>query len=294
MDDYAISVATNIGLLSFVALSAWLVLLTGEVSFGQQGFFGVGAYGAGVGTAMLGWPLPAAALMATAAGAVCAVFVAAVTLRLRGMVFAIATLAFAEALRIGFELLHWQVGVLGAPVGPDGTQGFGGIRWAYENGWGSMAYLVLVWAVLTLVIAAFLWLERTQLGARLRAVGLDQDLAAAMGIDVDRIKLGALAVSGALAGLGGALFAHHNTYIEPANFNVMLGIHGLAYPLIGGLGTVLGPLLGVLFDVVVLEGSRAFSGLRMTVFGGAVALMLWWRPRGILDEHTVHRLRRCW
>ncbi len=68
-------------------------------------------------------------------------------------------------------------------------------------------------------------------------------------------------------------------------------MHSLAYALIGGLGTVFGPLLGVLVDIGLLEGSRVFQGYRMIVFGGLVALLLVFRPRGILDERTLHWLR---
>jgi branched-chain amino acid transport system permease protein len=100
-----------------------------------------------------------------------------------------------------------------------------------------------------------------------------------------------VAAAGALAALGGALFAHHNTYVEPRNFDIMLGVHSLAYALIGGLGTVLGPLIGVALDLGLLEGTRVFQGYRMIVFGGLVALLLVWRPRGLLDERTVHWLR---
>ena len=71
----------------------------------------------------------------------------------------------------------------------------------------------------------------------------------------------------------------------------MLGVHALAYGLIGGLGTALGPLIGVLVDIGLLESSRLFQGWRMVVFGGMVALLLIWRPRGLLDEATVSRLR---
>jgi branched-chain amino acid transport system permease protein len=134
-------------------------------------------------------------------------------------------------------------------------------------------------------------LERSKLGASIRALGEDPELAGMLGIDVVRLKLGVAAAAGALAALGGALFAHHNTYIEPRNFDIMLGVHSLAYPLIGGLGTVIGPLLGVALDLGLLEGTRFFQGYRMIVFGGLVALLLAWRPRGLLDEQAVHRLR---
>ncbi|HEX2333153.1 MAG TPA: branched-chain amino acid ABC transporter permease, partial [Burkholderiales bacterium] len=220
-----------------------------------------------------------------------AALVGATTLRLRGVHFAMATLAAAEMLRILFELFHWQVELGGERVGPDGTQGFRGIRWVFERGLEPLEFMLMVYGMLALVVLGFLFLERSKLGASIRALGEDPDLAGMLGIDVVRLKLGVAAVAGALAALGGALFAHHNTYIEPRNFDIMLGVHSLAYPLIGGLGTVFGPLLGVTLDLGLLEGTRFFQGYRMIVFGGLVALLLAWRPRGLLDERAVHWLR---
>jgi len=288
MDEYAIGVLTNIGLFSFVALSAWLLLVAGELSFGQQAFFGVGAYAAGICTAMLGWPLPLAALAAMALGAAAAALVGLPTLRLRGLYFAMATLAAAEMLRILFELFHWQIALGDEKVGPDGTQGFRGIRWVFERGVEPLDFLAIVWLLLIGVVVIFLRIESSRLGATVRALGHDPELARSAGIDVDRLKLGVVAAGGALAALGGALFAHHNTYIEPRNFDIMLGVHSLAYGLIGGLGTVFGPLLGVALDIGVLEAIRPLQEYRMIAFGGLVAVLLVFRPRGLLDERLVH------
>jgi branched-chain amino acid transport system permease protein len=202
-----------------------------------------------------------------------------------------ATLAAAEMARILFELLHFQREIAGELVGPDGAQGFRGIRWVFEHGFEQLDYLALVYGLLALVLALFVAAERSRLGATLRTLGDDPELAASVGIDVQRIKLGVAAVAGALAALGGVLFAHHNTYIEPRNFDIMLGVHSLAYALIGGLGTAFGPLLGVAVDIGVLEGSRFLQGYRMIVFGGLVALLLIVRPRGLLDERAVHWFR---
>jgi len=292
VDDYTIGVLTNVGLISFLALSAYLLLIAGEMSFGQQAFFGVGAYAGGILTAIYGWPLPLAALGAMALGALAQFLVGLPTLRLRGLYFAMATLAAAEMARILFELFHFQRLVDGEAVGPDGTQGFRGIRWVFEQGIEPLEYLGIVYALLVVALALFLLVERSRLGATLRGVGEDPELAAALGVDVNRVKLGVAAAAGALAALGGVLYAHHNTYVEPRNFDIMLGVHSLAYALIGGLGTAFGPLLGVLVDIGALEGSRIFHGYRMIVFGGLVALLLVWRPRGLLDERMVQWLKQ--
>jgi len=288
MDEYSVGVLTNIGLFSFLALSAYLLLIAGEMSFGQQAFFGVGAYAGGVLTAIYGVPLPLAALAAMASGALAAVLIGLPTLRLRGLYFAMATLAAAEMARILFELLHFQREIGGALVGPDGTQGFRGIRWVFERGVEPLEYLAIVYGLLFIILVAFVRIERSHLGVTLRSIGADPELAASLGVDVNRLKLGVAAAAGALAALGGVLFAHHNTYIEPRNFDIMLGVHSLAYALIGGLGTAFGPLLGVLVDLGLLEGTRVFQGYRMIVFGGLVAVLLVFRPRGLLDERVVH------
>jgi len=288
MDDFLIGVLSNIGIISFVAMSAYVLLLAGEVSFGQQAYFAIGAYVAGMVTAMLGWPLAPALAFGALVGAAAAAAVGCATLRLSGFYFAMATLAFAEMVRIAFELFTMQVEVRGTLVGPNGTDGFGDIRYLFENGITPLQYMLVVYLLLGAVLAAFFALERTRYGRALRQTGADPLLAELQGVRVVRVRLFAAATAGALAGLGGGLYAHLLTYVEPASFNIMLGVHSLAYGIIGGLGTALGPVIGVLIDIGVLESSRLFAGYRMIVFGGLVALLLIVRPRGLLDERAMH------
>jgi branched-chain amino acid transport system permease protein len=294
VDEFTVGVLSNVGMLAFLALSAYLLLVAGEISFGQQGFFAIGAYGAGVGTALWGWPLGMALAWGAATAAAAAALVGALTLRLHGMYFSVATLAFAEAMRIAFELIRYQIEIDGEPVGPNGIEGFRGIRYVLEHDIGSMQYLALIYGLLAATLALFVWAERARIGRTLRMVGEDPVLAALQGVDVARAKLAAATVAGALAGLGGGLYAHLTTYVEPRNFDIMLGVHSLAYGLIGGLGTALGPLLGVVIDIGLLESTRWFSGYRMIVFGGLVAVLIILRPRGLLDERLVQRLRSAW
>ena len=288
MDDFLVGVLSNIGIVSFVALSAYVLLLCGEVSFGQQAFFAMGAYAAGMATAMLGWPLAPALCLGALVGGGAALAVVSATLRLTGFYFAMATLAFAEMMRIAFELFVWQVETGGRLVGPNGTEGFGDIRYLFQNGITPLQYMSAIYLLLALVLAAFFALERTRFGRALRQAGADPLLAELQGVSVVRVRLLAAAASGALAALGGGLYAHLLTYVEPGNFNIMLGVHSLAYGLIGGLGTALGPVIGVLIDIGVLESSRLFAGYRMIVFGGLVAILLIVRPRGLFDERAVH------
>src|SRR6266403_2573589 len=221
-------------------------------------------------------------------------FVGLPTLRLHGLQFAIATLAFAEAVRILFELFRYQIVRDGEPVGPNGIEGFRNIRYIFESDVSATQFMLIIYGLLGATLFGFFLLERSRLGVAFRMIGQDDLLAAAQGVPVFRVKLIAACLAGAFAGLGGGLYAHLTTYVEPRIFDVMLGVHSLAYGLIGGLGTALGPLLGVLIDIGLLESIRSLAGYRMIIFGGLVALLLIVRPRGLLDERVVHRIGRFW
>lgn len=293
MDGYLITVLSNIGMISFVALSAYILLLSGQISFGQQAYFGIGAYTAGIATVMWQWPLAAALLLGAAVAAIAAGVVGLATLRLSGIYFAMATLAFAEIMRIAAELFVYRREIDGIETGPDGIEGFRDIRYFFANEVSPLQTCLIVYAVLIAVLAAFFLAERTRAGRFLRQVGEDPLLAEVQGIDVMRVRMAAASAAGAVAGLGGGLYAHLMTYVEPKSFDIMLGVHTLAYGLIGGLGTALGPIIGVLIDIGLLESTRIFHGYRMIVFGGLVALLLIVRPRGLLDEVAVNRIQQA-
>lgn len=280
------------GMIAFVALSAYVILVVGEISFGQQAYFGIGAYMSGVASAMWGWPFGLALALGSLVAAAAALAIGALTLRLSGLYFAIATLCFAEMIRLGLNSVHVQVEIDGELVGPDGAEGFGDIRWIFENNVTPLEFMFMIYGLLGAVLVFMLMVERSHLGAVLRMIGQDSLLASSQGIDVRFCKLLAIMFAGMVAGLGGGLYAHFATYVEPNVFNVMLGVHGLAYGLIGGLGTALGPIIGVVLDIGFLEGIRAIQGYRMIVFGGLVAVLLIVMPRGILDEVRVHRIKR--
>ena len=291
MDDYVITVLSNIGMISFIALSAYLLLTTGEISFGQQAYFGLGAYAAGAATAMFELPIWTAILIGSSVAGLMAMVVGSLTLRLSGLYFSIATLAFAEMVRLILLIVKVQVEVDGEMVGPDGANGFHDIRWMFERDISLMEFMFVIYGLLALVLIALLWMERSRLGSVFRMLGSDDLLAEMQGLDTVRYRILAAGLAGGIAGIGGALYAHFTTYVEPQFFNVMLGVHALAYGLIGGLGTAFGPLIGVAIDLGFLEAVRFVQGYRMIVFGGLVAVLLIVMPRGILDEERVHRLK---
>ncbi|MDP6030631.1 MAG: branched-chain amino acid ABC transporter permease [Arenicellales bacterium] len=291
-NDYLLTVISNIGMISLIALSAYLLLISGEISFGQQAYFGISAYAGAIATTLWGWPLWVALLFGSSLAALAAGLVGLLTLRISGLYFSIATLAFAEMVRLSLFKLSYQIEIDGELIGPNGAEGFGEIRWIFDNNVSVFEYTLLIYGVLFLVLLCLVLIERSRLGMIFRMLGQDPLLTRIQGLNPVRYKVTAAIIAGFIAGLGGALYAHSFTYIEPQIFNIMLGVHALAYGLIGGLGTVLGPLIGVAIDIGFLESVRAIQGYRMIVFGGLVALMLIFMPRGILDEDRVYRLKR--
>ena len=292
-NDYLLTIISNIGMISLIALSAYLLLISGEISFGQQAYFGISAYAGAIATTLWGWPLWVALLFGSSLAAFAAGFVGLLTLRISGLYFSIATLAFAEMVRLSLFELTYQVEIDGELIGPNGAEGFGEIRWIFDNDVSVLEYTLVIYGVLLLVLFCLVLIERSPLGMIFRMLGQDPLLTRVQGLNPVRYKVTAAILAGFIAGLGGTLYAHSFTYIEPQMFNIMLGVHSLAYGLIGGLGTVLGPLLGVAIDIGFLESLRVIQGYRMIVFGGLVALMLIFMPRGILDENRVYRLKNA-
>jgi branched-chain amino acid transport system permease protein len=294
LEAHWVGVASDIAIMSLLALSAYVMLLIGRISFGQQAFFGLGAYSSAIASTMLGLPLLAALLAGVLVGAIVSLLIAAPTMRLSGLHYAVATLAFGEMVHIALGAWHWQININDSVVGPAGLDGFRDIRWLLTNDVSDFAYLLFACVVLLFVLLTIFFLERRRYGTALRMIGHDDTLAVTQGLPIDRIRLSAAAIAGGLAALSGGLYAHRTTYIEPTLFDPMLGVHAVGYALIGGLGSPIGPLLGVSFDVGLLQASSVFSGWRMVVFGGLVAIFLRWRPRGILDEALVHRIKQRW
>src|SRR5437867_631025 len=169
--DFYWGLVQIIGVHSLLGLSAYIVVLTGQVSLAQAGFYAIGAYAAGMLTVIREWHLvPALAAGALLAGAVaCAVGFPA--LRVKGLMLVIATLAFGEGIRLFFFNFDYQVAKGTIRVGPLGGEGFRQIRYFPEHGWSTFQVMLFIWAFVALVMAALWWFDRSRYGAVLRAVG---------------------------------------------------------------------------------------------------------------------------
>lgn len=283
--DFYLGLAQVIGIHTLLGLSAWCVLHTGQVSIAQGAFFAIGAYTAGMLTSMWAMPLAVALAFGAALAGLVAVAMGFPALRVKGLMLVVATTAFAEIVRLFFFNLKWRVQTPTGEVGPDGSLGFGGIRYFPANGWSTLDVNLLIWALVAAVMALLWWLDRSRVGTLWRAVGEDELAAQSAGIHLTATKVSAFGIGGCIAGLAGGLFAHYATHIEHHNFTILLATFAIAYPILGGLASLAGTLLAVIFiQGFLLEGLRFIGEWRSLLFGVLIVVVMLVRPNGFLSR----------
>jgi len=218
-----------------------------------------------------------AMLVSAAVGA----FVGALSFRygLKGSYFALVTLAFAEV----FRILALSVSFTGAGVGLmlPLNESLSNMQFTSRAGY--------VWLVLSLVTLALLvtaWLRHSRFGAYLQAVRDNEDAALAVGVNPFRIKLVAIVLSGALMGAGGAFYAQVFQYIDPGlAFGPHTSVEALVGAIVGGMGTLWGPVLGALALHVLADVTRnllgQLPGINMVIYGIVLIVIVMFLPRGI-------------
>ncbi len=289
--DFYLSLLTLFGFRILLGLSAYVVILTGQVSMAQAGFYALGAYTAGAATALWGWPIVPAILLGGLVGGLFGFLVGFPALRVRGLFLVIATLAFTEIVRMVFLNLNYTIRVGDRTIGPAAAEGFRGITYYYERGWSSLRVMAFTWLFVLVLLFAFWVMDRSRAGAVLRAVGEDELAASSVGINLTAAKVSAMTVGGLVAGLAGGLYAHYATYLSQEEFGVLLASFAVAYPLIGGTGSVLGPIAGVLFFSLLIDGLRFLGDWRNLLFGVLIVAMMNVRPHGIVDVGLIRRVR---
>ena len=283
--DFYYGLVQLIGIHTLLGLSAYIVLLTGQVTLAQAGFFAIGAYAAGMLTVLAGWHLVPALAASALAGGATAGAIGFPALRVKGLMLVIATLAFGEGVRLFFFNFDYQVAKGEVKVGPLGGEGFRQIRFFPEHGWTTGEVMLFVWVFVIAAMALLWWFDQSRYGTVLRAVGEDELAAQSVGLDLTALKVSAMTVGGALAGVGGGLYAHYTTHIEHANFGILLATFALAYPIVGGLANVFGTLLAVIFvQGLLVEGLRFLGDWRNLLFGALILLAMNVRPQGFFGR----------
>ena len=272
---------------------AWNILggFGGQFSFGHALFFGTGAYVQAI--AQLHGINPWIALpLALAASAGVGLFVGALSFRygLKGSYFALVTLAFAEV----FRVLAVSVPFTGAGVGlmVPLRESAANMQFASRAG-----YVWLVLALVTIALLVSAWLRHSRFGAWLQAVRDNEDAARAVGVNPFRVKLAAIGLSGALMGAGGAFYVQVFQYIDPGiAYGPSTSVEALVAAIVGGLGTLWGPVLGALVLHLLADVTRnlfgQLPGINMVIYGVVLVAIVMFLPRGIAGIGVPARWRR--
>ncbi len=259
---------------------SWDILTgyTHEVNFGFAFFIGGAGYLSGILNARLGIsPYLAVPLGALAAG-VAGVFIGYLTLRLKGPYFSMATLAFSAILfKLSFILYPFTGGEEGIGVEPftdDPTHD-----------------LYVVWVV-TVAVYVVLWMyARSKHGTILKAIRADEDATQSAGINTAYYKTEAFAISGFMAGIGGGLFAHSQMHIGPTMLSGYLSVIVVLLAMIGGMGTIVGPLLGAVCLSILNELLRVVETYRIIIYTGLLIFFIYVAPEGFANLGIVKRSR---
>jgi branched-chain amino acid transport system permease protein len=278
-------VAIQILLFAYLSL-CWNILggFAGQLSFGHALFMAVGAYTSTVlllRTGLSPWiGMIAGGILAALLG----LFIGYLSFRYRikGTYFALVTLAFTEVGRI--VALNTEVvgGAMGLYI-PIQTNELWQLKFVDKSHY---YYVMLAFLVLAMAVTASI--ERSAIGHRLIAIRENEDAAQALGVNLLRYKLFATALSAFLAALGGTLYAHYVTFIDPNTLlNMNMALEITIYAIVGGIGTLFGPLLGAAFLVPVAELVRAtfgqsYAGVHLVVYGAVLIAVILYAPDGFM------------
>ena len=264
LDPYVQSVLIFMGINVVLALSLYLPVSAGLLSLGQGGFMAIGAYASAWLSVSQAWPFAAALAAGSALAGLVGVLVGFPALRIKGVYLIILTMGFGEIVRVFF--LNFE------PTGA--ASGLAGIP--------GRTTLPLLAAIVAVLLAMFWQLRRSRMGRVIAAVREDELAAEIIGVNLTRVKLGVFAVGGALAGLGGGLYAHYASFIDPAQFGFQRSAEIFVMVLLGGMGNFFGATLGALTVTLLPELLRFLQDWRMTFFGTLLVVMMIVRPWGIV------------
>ncbi|MDR7238091.1 branched-chain amino acid ABC transporter permease [Neobacillus drentensis] len=269
-NGYYLQILIVAGIWSMVVLGLDLLVgYTGYVSFGHAAFFGIGGYTSAILVMKLGMPfwlsLPLAAIFTGIIGYI----ISKPTFRLSGTYFAIGTLAFAEIVNITFN--NWE-SVTG------GVYGLIGVPPLFAN---LQQYYYFVYFALVVIGYLIYRLATSPVGKALIATRENEALAQSIGINILKMKQFVFTLSCVIAGFAGALLVHLVGFASPLSFNVNTSLELIVIIMVGGAGTLFGPVFGAFFLLILSQYLAAFTELRLMIYGLVLILVIKYLPGGI-------------
>jgi branched-chain amino acid transport system permease protein len=296
-NNFAMDILIRILLFAFIG-TAWNLLggYAKQFSLGHAAFFGLGAYTSTLMQIDLGVSPWIGMVAGGVVGMLASLPIGWLCFRLRGPYFTIATIATAQVLMLIFlKMRDFAWGAEGTTIP---NLGNAPLMMQFE---GKAPYYYIVFVLLLISLALTAWIERSRMGYYLVALGEDQEAAEAVGIDVPRVKRDIYMLSAFLTGMAGTFYVQYIYFIDPNTaFNFDVSIKAALVSIVGGVGTLFGPLIGTL----LLETTSALlqswlgnqAGVQVTVYSVILMAVILWRPTGImgylLELRARHRAKQ--
>ncbi len=244
---------------------------TGNINFGHAFFIAGAGYMGAVLNLNLGWPswltLPAGGITA----AVCGLLVGVVTLRLKGPYFAAVTFCFGALLYKWFMVSSKFLG---------GEEGLSGIVPLTDSPLGNYYFSAVLMCAVVLLLY---FVSKSSFGLILRSIGENETASEGSGINTTYYKVVAFAISAAIAGVAGTMYAHTQMHVGPEMAHDSLSALVLMMAVVGGMGSIIGPIMGAYLLTLVNESLRFMGELRLLIYSGAVVAVIFFAPKGLLE-----------
>lgn len=281
--DYVINLLIFFLIWSMVALSFNLLFgYTGLLSIAQGGFFGVGAYGYSLLAMKGGWPTWPAWFAGGLIAAILSLPVSMITLKLKRHYFAICTLAL--SLIITAILTIWR-GLTNGSLGLSGVPPLGGLSLLGEEGISfrrTFYFFPLALTVFLMVLLITYLLIHSKVGRTFQAIRENEELSSSVGINPSYYKAVCFFVSAMISGLSGGLYASYIGFVHPMTSDVFIGLFALVCTVVGGTGTLLGPVLGMFLLGTIPEILRIDPVIKNLIFGVVLIVFVILAPKGIM------------
>ena len=266
-------------------VSSWNILFgyMGIFCFGQQAFFGIGAYGSAIFALRFGLPIPLAIVIGGISAMVSSLLIGLPSLRLRGPYVALVTLAFAEVMRMvcsnWVDVTRGQLGLTVSALFPGANR---------------IGYYYATFLLLFFSTGLFVKVIRSSFGYVAVAIRESQEAASSLGIDIVKYKILAFMLSSFMSGVAGAFYAHYILILTPDIMGLHTMVSILVMGMLGGLGTPHGPLLGTFALIFLSEYLRGFGQLRFIIYGGLIILSVLFIPGGLVTiiRYFENRIRK--
>jgi branched-chain amino acid transport system permease protein len=278
LDKFVLSVAVTTFITAIAAASLHLIVRTGHVSLGHAAFMGIGAYVSAIATTNYAVPFPLAMCLAFLAPAVLAMIVGPILLRLTGKYFVLVTLLFGEIVRTVF--VNWT-----SMTG--GSNGISGVPAPSEFFAGPAPFYYLALGFAVVIIGIVGRLLASEIGRTIDSIREGESLARCSGVPVLATKVAVFVLACGIVGIAGALQAHFVRYIDPTSFAVVQSLNLVVINVIGGMYTLIGPIVGTVFVVLLPEFLRGYVELQHVVFGIVLILVMAFFSGGIADAGVL-------